>query len=173
MSYWITGELECCKLSALEIFVGPRIGSGASRNVYSLRLDPEKVLKVEYAGGTFHNVTEWQVWNAVVDTPIEHYFAPCHGIDQQGNVLIQSRTEVFQSEKSFMRAIEAQHGGTIPSFFDDVHYGNFGEIDGQVVCHDYGYNHFLKEAVTMSWRSMQPDDGTTPPQLSFPFSKRA
>lgn len=137
----------------LQTFVGARIGKGAFRRVYTLIHDEKSVLKVEDRGCSFCNVNEWKVWKAVVDTPIEHWFAPCSYIDAWGTCLIQARTVPFDSEESFKQAVEAV-GGRLPAFFDDIHFGNFGMLDGRLVCHDYGFTLFLEEAVKMSWSSL-------------------
>lgn len=141
----------------LRTFVGARIGKGAFRKVYPILHDETKVLKVEDRGASFCNITEWHVWKEVKETPIEHWFAPCHDIDVMGICLIQSKTVPFESDKAFKKEVE-KIGGKLPAFFDDIHFGNFGMLDGRLVCHDYGFNHFIREAVKMSWKSLEHPD---------------
>lgn len=143
------------KNSVLSLLVGERIGSGASRDVYALPHDKTLVMKVETSGKTFHNQTEWLVWQEMKDWPVSDWFAPCVEIDSYGNVLFQRRTEPFQSEKEFHAAVTRTRGGVIPKIFDDVHYGNFGMLDGRVACHDYGY-HTIFEQIA---REMSIDAG--------------
>lgn len=128
------------KNSILDLMIGKCIGSGASRRVYEVRSDKSLVLKVEYEGGTFHNQQEWLIWKEMKDWPIADWFAPCVDIDGYGNVLIQRRTEPFTSEKDFRIALQRTRGGVIPDIFSDIHYANFGMLDGRVTCHDYGYH---------------------------------
>ncbi|ARK07462.1 hypothetical protein LAV_00062 [Sphingobium phage Lacusarx] len=137
----------------LRTFVGERLGKGSYRKVYLLRHDENRVVKVEDRGAEFCNITEFKVWSEVKDTPIEHWFAPCHYIDAMGICLIQDRTKPFETDKEFKAEVE-KIGGKLPAFFDDIHFGNFGMLNGRLVCHDYGFNHFLKEAVKLSWTSL-------------------
>lgn len=144
MSGWqIQDESILLKNSALQILVGECIGSGASRHTYALPHDDTLVLKVEHSGCTFHNQMEYLIWEEMRNWPIKDWFAPCVNIDGYGNVLIQKRTEPFDSHSDFKAALQRTRGGVIPAVFDDVHWGNFGMYDGRVVCHDYGYTHFF------------------------------
>jgi hypothetical protein len=163
-------ENERIKEYALNLFVGKRIGRGAFRRVYAV--DKYRVLKVEYTGREFCNMMEAKVWHYVRDTPLEDWFAPVLEIEPMGVAMLQSRTQPFDSEADFKKALEETRGGILPLFFDDVHYGNFGMLDGRVVCHDYGFNHFLKSAV--SSYSEDPDFPKAEPepkddQLALPL----
>lgn len=155
MSRSITEEGDLLKNSALNLVVGRSLGSGASRRVYELLYDKTLVMKVEHTGKTFHNQTEWLIWECVREWPISDWFAPCVDIDGYGNVLIMKRTEPFESEKDFKAAITRTRGGVIPKVFDDIHYGNFGLYDGRVTCHDYGYHTFFEQIA----REMSVDAG--------------
>lgn len=128
---------------ALDLFVGNSIGEGSSRCVYELEREPDKVLKIEYAGKTFHNIIEWKIWEAVAGTQVCDWFAACYEIDCWGSALIQQRADVFQSEREFTRALNRTRAGHIPAIFDDVRYNNFGLIDDVVACVDYGYSHLF------------------------------
>jgi hypothetical protein len=161
-------EAKCNRDSIIQFFVGDRIGKGASRSVYHLYFDPCCVLKVEHRGGTFHNVMEWKVWEAVKDTDIADWFAPCMNIDSMGNVMTQKRTVPFRDADEFNQAIEKYRGGMIPSFLDDIHYGNFGWLDGMPVCHDYGYNNILANAHKFEW-SVHEHSAVKRAQKSFNF----
>jgi hypothetical protein len=80
---------------------------------------------------------EWQVWQAVRDTPAAVWFAECFDIDSSGRALTQARTQPF-TEAEFKSEVRE-----LPSFFDDIHWGNFGKIGERIVCHDYGRNLLL------------------------------
>lgn len=166
----ITDESKIVKDCILHFFVGKRIGKGAYRHVYRLNGGDGKdcVLKVEWCDREFCNMTEWKVWNAVKDTPLEHWFAPCVSIDLMGVALVQKKTKVFEDQDEFHAYVEKHCNGTLPSFFDDIHFGNFGIFEGRLVCHDYGFNHFLDEAVKLNWHEVVHKDvkhGTTTTKL--------
>jgi len=176
----ITHESGMIKDALLHFFVGKRIGKGAYRHVYRLNGGDGKdcVLKVEYCDAEFCNITEWKVWKAVEHTPHAEWFAPCVSIDLFGVALVQKRTKGFDSREEFNAYVEKHHDGKLPAFFEDVHYGNFGLLEGRLVCHDYGFNHFLDEAVKMEWGNLvnvsRTNKSTTPPkptedQLALPL----
>lgn len=142
----VQDEFPTLKNSILSLTVGRCIGSGASRRVYESLWDSSLVIKVEHAGKTFHNQTEWLIWQEVKHWHVlRDWYAPCIDIDGYGNVLIQKRTEPFDCKDEFKKAITRTRGGVIPAIFDDIHYGNFGMLDGVVVCHDYGYHKFFEK----------------------------
>lgn len=158
MAKRIDQETQTLKDCVLRFLLGKRIGKGAYRRVYRVAHDEDVVLKLEYCDNEFCNVIEWKVWNAVKDTPLEEWFAPCMDIDLMGVALIQKKTVPFESDRQFKDHVEKFHNGKLPSFFDDVHYGNFGIRHGRLVCHDYGFNHFLDEAVKMEWKNLVHPD---------------
>jgi hypothetical protein len=133
------------KNSILTMFLGQCLGKGSSREVYELVHDASLVMKVETSSRTFHNQTEWLVWQEMKEWPISDWFAPCTDIDPYGNVLIQKRTEPFDTDRKFKAALTRTRGGVIPSVLHDIHFANFGMLDGQVVCHDYGYHGFFEQ----------------------------
>lgn len=133
------------KNSVMSMFVGDKIGSGSSRDVYNVLHDQSLVMKVETSARTFHNQTEYLIWQEVRDWPISDWFAPCVAIDSYGNVLFQKKTKGFDSERDFRAAITRTRGGVIPKVFDDIHYANFGLLNGAVTCHDYGYHGFFEQ----------------------------
>lgn len=146
MSSWqVEDEGALLKNSALRLMYGECIGSGASRRVYSVLHDDTLVLKVEHSGKTFHNQTEYLIWEEIKSWPISDWFAPCVDIDGYGNVLLQKRTQPFDCHDDFKAALTKTRGGVIPAVFDDIHYGNFGMYDGRVTCHDYGYHRFFHQ----------------------------
>lgn len=169
----ITDEGPNIRNFILKFIVGDLLGEGAYRRVYEMGM-PDRVLKVEHCGKEFCNITEWKVWQAVEHTPLAEWFAPCIDIDLMGVALIQKRTKQLDSEEEFKKLVETTRGGKLPSFFDDIHYGNFGLLDGLLVCHDYGFNHFLDEAAKMEWQSVVHPDvkqktSTGTAQLALPL----
>lgn len=143
------------KNSIISLFVGEMIGSGASREVYEVLHNPALVMKVEDRARSFNNQTEWLIWQDIKEWPISDWFAPCVDIDSYGSVLIQKRTQPFNSEQEFKAALTKTRGGVIPKVFDDIHYGNFGMLNGVVCCHDYGYHGFYEQIA----REMSVDAG--------------
>lgn len=118
------------------LMLGKRLGHGISRCTYEY-IGPgakrgEWVVKMESSDkdGRFQNVTEWNIWDDVKDTPrLARWFAPCINISPCGSILIMARTK----QRSF-----SQYPKRIPAFFNDQQYRNFGWIGNQLVCHDYG-----------------------------------
>jgi hypothetical protein len=133
----IAEHAECIRNSALGLLVGDRLGGGAHREVYALRHDDTKVIKVEYVCGVFANVHEFQVWDAVKGTDLARWFAPVVFIDTFGNTLIMGRTKPISDR--MWNAIEE-----LPAFLEDLKQENFGIYKGRVVCHDYGYTGFIE-----------------------------
>lgn len=120
--------------------MGKKLGRGASREVFEWRPNMDYVVKVELANHSFSNAMEWDVWHRVKETKVAKWFAPCIAISPCGTILLQKRTDLRAEELYPKR---------IPKFFTDTKYGNFGFIDDQLVCHDYGINllieHGMKE----------------------------
>lgn len=111
---------------------GDYLGGGLSRQVYEFALHPKWVIKFE-VGDQFQNIMEWQVWQDVAGTRWNKWFAPCVTISPCGTILVMGRTTPVKKLQARM-----------PSFFEDIKLINFGTIDDQLVCHDYGYNKLLK-----------------------------
>lgn len=116
----------------MELFLGRKLGQGMSRSVYVCRQDEEHVLKIELSAGRFQNVIEWEVWETVKETKYKKWFAPCVAISPCGTILIQKRAEQLPKN---------QYPKKIPAFFRDIKYQNFGMINKQFVCLDYGTAH--------------------------------
>lgn len=134
-------EIQGLKNCAFAVLIGEQLGTGATRRVYALQHNPDLVLKVEYAARQFCNVAEYEIWKAAVGTPLEKYFAPVVAIDVWGGALLMKRTKPI-TEKEFRR-----HVNQLPRFMDDTHWGNFGKLNGRIVCHDYGYHNAIEQAV--------------------------
>lgn len=112
---------------------GKVIGKGMYRTVYELKRDPDYVVKIERdpSRGTFANVTEWRNyinnkdWNYLKD-----WLAPCIGINETGQVLIQQRIR-HGRRKDYPKYV--------PAIFTDLKLSNFGWIGDKFVCCDYSY----------------------------------
>lgn len=102
-------------------------GSGLSRVVYTSKLFPEVVFKLEPPGEHFQNVMEWEYWNQVEYTPVAKWFAPALAISSCGRVLAMKRTKPARFYPDEM-----------PMFLTDFKKSNYGMYKGRVVCHDYG-----------------------------------
>ena len=111
------------------LFAGEQLGFGMSRDVRLFRFDDRYVLKFETRQNCYQNALEWEFWNFVKqDEWHKAWFAPCMAISGSGLVLIQRRTEqpvIAYPEK-------------MPAYMTDFKLSNFGEMDGRIVCHDYG-----------------------------------
>lgn len=117
------------------LLCGNVIGRGSARVVYDSQLFPEHVIKVENVAGRFQNVMEWETWLIVRDTKWAKWFAPCKWISPAGVVLIQAKTTPPP---------RASYPEMMPKFFADFKRPNYGLLNEQIVCHDYGV-HLLME----------------------------
>lgn len=126
-------------------FLGNVLGSGVAREVYECAHDPQFVVKMENVAQSFQNVAEWYVWFDIKDTKWKKWFAPCQRISPCGTVLIQEKTEPIDVLPK-----------KVPSFFTDLKRDNWGLLDGQPVCHDYGtmklINIIVPKMIKATWR---------------------
>lgn len=113
----------------LTLFCGDFLGSGIGREVYVLRTDPTKVVKIEMRSESFQNVTEWQTWEALKNTHCSKWLAPCQFISACGICLIQDRVDPLTDKHKRRK---------IPEWLTDMKTDNFGLIGDQVVARDYG-----------------------------------
>src|SRR5438094_2070919 len=144
MSYDPYEPSEAMRKELWGLICGDELGRGAARVVLEHCLDPHVVVKVEPNACSFQNVMEWQAWEAVRNTDLAKWFAPCVAISPNGSILVQRRTT---------RA--AVHPEKVPAFFTDLKLDNFGvltpkpgEPASQFVCHDYGLNMLLERGMT-------------------------
>jgi hypothetical protein len=118
------------------------MGYGTHRAVYLSKLLPDCVIKMEL-GDRFANVIEWEVWNAVKDTEHAKWFAPCLHLSPNGMILVQQKTEpAYEYPKE------------IPAYFTDIKGENFGMLNGNFVCHDYGNNLLMERGMTKRMRKV-------------------
>lgn len=110
---------------------GELIGSGLYRDVYSIKGTNRYVLKVErdMTQSAFCNATEFRNY---IDNRewknLSQWLAPCHIINENGNVMIQSRVK-HKDPKFYPKQI--------PNVFTDTKYTNFGWIGKRFVACDY------------------------------------
>lgn len=116
------------KIKPLEL-----IGSGVSRNVYSIENDDRHVIKIEdTTDKRFQNIMEWRTWKEFKDDPdVAIWLAPVIDISECGKYLIMEKTEPVE---------EDEMPDDIPEFIGDYKVSNMGRLsNGNIVCHDYGY----------------------------------
>lgn len=112
------------------LLCGRVIGRGMSRTVYVNNLDPTTVIKIEEHTQSFQNVREWEYWDENKEfKPVAEWLAPCVAISPCGTVLVQKRA--YPADPKL-------YPKTIPHFFTDTKYQNFGLINKKLVCFDYG-----------------------------------
>lgn len=119
------------------------VGSGIDRQVYTSRLLPDCVIKVEEGSRSFQNVIEWETWQWVKDTAFKRWFAPCRFISPCGLVLVMERT----TEPAIR-----QYPDKMPVFLTDFKRPNYGMLNGRLVCHDYGLHHLMDHGLSKRMR---------------------
>lgn len=124
-----------------------RIGTGMSREVWSSKVLPNSVIKVESASGKFQNIMEWEIWNWVKGTEYDKWFAPCEWISPNGSVLIMAKT-----------ASAAKYPNKLPVFLTDTKKSNYGMLGNRFVCHDYGVTTLLTFGMSKRERKVRWDE---------------
>lgn len=121
------------QLEFMTSVLGKPLGDGIGRKVFESNWENGEgkwVIKIEDCSpGRFQNVTEWNSWSFVKGTKWAKWFAPIEWISSCGSVLIMRKTKapIVFPEK-------------MPIFLTDFKRDNYGMIDKQIVCHDYGTN---------------------------------
>lgn len=129
-----------------ELCIGEKLGEGMSRHVYVWEPDPTLVVKIETEKHHWYNIEEFNTWNVIEHTKHARWFAPVVAIAGGGSMLLQRRTQPLRRDE-----LPAK----LPTFLTDTKSTNFGLLNGQVVCHDYGI-HMLRER-GMSSRMINAD----------------
>lgn len=115
----------------LALVTGKVLGEGIGRVVYEFKLRPELVMKIEAGSHSFQNILEWETWSNVREMKsVAKWFAPCEAISPCGTILLMRRTSPV-SIKELPKSL--------PEFLTDCKVDNYGDLDGRLVCHDYGY----------------------------------
>jgi hypothetical protein len=117
---------------SFNMLCGRLIGEGVHRKVFECKLRPDLVVKVEDEKvRTFANVKEMQFW-CDAGTKISPWLAPCDFLSPEGRVLLQRRVDPLPSNYPLP--------DKLPMFLTDIKRGNFGLLNGKLVCCDYAYN---------------------------------
>lgn len=114
----------------IAVFLGKKLGSGIARSVYTHRLDPKIVIKIEDQSDSFQNVIEARMWEEVqYYKPMAKWLAPVVSISPCGKILIQYRAQPL-AVKDLPEMV--------PAFLQDIKRDNWGVFNGKPVCFDYG-----------------------------------
>lgn len=128
---------------AYDLLCDKLIGSGMSRAVFSSKILPDCVVKVEEDGGRFQNIVEWETWQRVKDTPSSRWFAECRWISPNGTILVMERTRPPAPSEFLAK---------MPAYLCDFKRTNYGMIHGKpsdrLVCHDYGTHLMFEHGMT-------------------------
>lgn len=130
---------------AFHLLTDKLIGRGVSREVWSSKVLPNCVIKVESSAQRFQNVIEWEVWHRVKSTKFAKWFAPCEWISPNGSILIMRKTEVPG---------KSEYPDKLPVFFSDIKFENFGLLNGEFMAHDYGINMLLEKGMSSKLRTV-------------------
>ena len=122
------------------------IANGISRTIYSSKLFPECVVKVEDNALMFQNIREWETWKLVEGTQFARWFAPCRWISPTGIVLVMERTR---------EPTPKQYPDKMPAFLSDFKKTNYGMYKSRLVCHDYGTNWLMNVGLTTRMQRVQ------------------
>lgn len=119
---------------ALYCLLGEKIATGSFRHVFAHAIDEDKIVKVELRSQSFHNIREWQLWQAARETRWAKWLCPVLHISGCGTVLIQRKATPLKKAPR-----------RVPAFLQDhLKLENWGEVDGRAVCLDYGYEESLQ-----------------------------
>jgi len=111
-------------------FFGELIGEGDHRRVYAVKGTNDYVFKVAKPRSIWANFAEYDFWDAMKNTALEKYIAPCQSISPGGRILCMRRAA------RLARPCEVPK--MLPRCFSDTHRGNIGILDGKAVVIDYG-----------------------------------
>lgn len=121
------------------MILGKRLGGGLSREVFVFAFNPRYVVKIE-AQSNFQNVTEYMIWEAVMNTEWARWFAPVKRISPLGTALIMRRATPVndvpaRAKDSFPKLL--------PDFLADTRDVNWGWLNGCWVMVDYGMTRLI------------------------------
>lgn len=122
---------------------GDCLASGRDRVVYEWLPDPKLVAKIELRSRSFQNVIEAETWDRIKETKWARWFAPVASISPAGTMLLMRRTSA---------ATRDDFPKKIPAFFTDTKLENWGRLNGQLVCHDYGIHLLMERGMTNDMR---------------------
>lgn len=132
------------------MFCGKMLGEVTYRTVYEYALDTSLVVKFEHGAASFSNATEWELWQDVKEIKkARKWLAPCVRISGCGILLLQKRTSPLPEDYD----LQKHYPKGIPDWLSDVKRSNWGLLDGDLVCHDYGNNLCIGKAVEKQKRT--------------------
>lgn len=118
---------------ALNLLCGDLLGEGIHRKVWTCRIRPDLVVKVEDENNDwryFANAREMQFWCDFKDyKPVGKWLAPCEYLSPDGRVMLQRRVNALAPDYALPEKM--------PTFLTDFKRENFGLLGGQLVCVDY------------------------------------
>jgi len=112
---------------------GDKLGEGIHRTVYSCKLRPDLVVKVENQEMRyFANVMEDKFFSDHQSVKeVARWLAPIEFLSPDGRLLLMKRVRpVHESDKL---------PDKLPAFLTDLKRENFGWLDGRLVCVDYAF----------------------------------
>lgn len=141
---------------SFDLLCDQRIGYGMSRSVFSSKLLPDCVVKVEDGAGKFQNVVEWETWQRVKDTDYSRWFAACRWISPNGAILIMEKTrppapfEFPEKMPVFLCDFKRTNYGV--SMLPDT---KTGKASNFLVCHDYGTHLMFENGMTKRMKRVE------------------
>jgi len=129
----MTSKDRVCE-DAFNMLCGKLIGEGCYRKVYTCKLRPEFVVKVEEEPENgyreFHNVSETKFWDYNKDhKAVAKWLAPIEYSSPDGFIVLQRKVRMVHDKDELPKLL--------PAFLTDTKIENFGWLDGQLVCIDY------------------------------------
>lgn len=125
-------------IDAFNMLAGDKIGGGVYRDVFTCKIRPDLVVKVELASGnkeyrSFENVFEMKFYNDNFHyKALSKWLAKAEFLSPDGYILLQERVRVCTDDDI------PKLPKMLPSFLTDTKAGNFGFTkDGRLVCIDY------------------------------------
>lgn len=117
---------------AFNLLCGDLLGRGIHRTVYTCRLRPDLVVKVDGdEQPNFANVFEQRFWDDhEAYSAVSRWLAPCEYLSPDGRILLQKRCDPVKT---------ADLPDKLPGFITDMKAENFGMLGDRVVCLDYAY----------------------------------
>ena len=144
---------------AIDLLCGKKISEGQFRTVFECTLMPGYVVKVEKDSSSFHNIREFEIWEAVQHTKHSAAFAQVHMMSSNGRFLVMERTQ---------RPGHNDWPDKVPAYFTDLKRENFGmsmlpdpktgKPSNRFVCHDYGCHLLLEKGMTTALRRVTWSD---------------
>lgn len=122
-----------------DLLLGEKLGVGIHRLVGAFKPDTTLVIKCATECPNV-NFLEWEIWQSIQHSDLAKWFAPCVQISECGMFMLQKRVE---------HRPRSEYPKTIPSFFGDQKFKNYGWLDGKFVCCDYAG--FISTSMSHKW----------------------